>query len=662
MEKLFLAVLNMSMTASLLIIAVLLIRLVLKKAPRWISGLLWGIVAVRLICPFSIESIFSLIPSAEPIPQEITVMEEPQVTTGIQIVNSVVNPILEGHFSPDSTAVVNPMQSFMTISSAVWMVGIFGLLVYAAISYLLLCQRVKGSIPWEKRVRLCDYIETPFILGVIRPRIYLPSGLTKEQYAHVIAHEEAHLSRGDHIWKPLGFLILAVHWFNPFVWVAYILLCKDIEIACDEKVIRAMEEDSAATYAQTLLDCSRERRFVLMCPIAFGEVSVKERIKHVLNFRKPTIWVIIAAMIACIVVAICFLTNPKGEDVLPIDGQQGNIEDLDSTREVIDKVDADPIYEGETTQEEGQKTDETLPDKTWQSDLDGGYSYGEYTDELLFNFGGSFLLSDTYEEPKHGEGAPEGWYALGGAGICIDPSYADRETFESGKLIGYDWLDNHSGCAKLAVFCVGEYSCCLYQYQFDLFTAPQVAELKEETKLLSEYWVVFYTKGEGKPLYLKFFNCDYFSRQQAMENIAPGAAILLDEEAKPVISSVENNEGNEFTSEVLAYINRLDDTTLAFDRVEWVTVPSERAAELGIAVDDAPNGFRVYNETEKAEELPLADNCSFKPLDWYGNYERIDVTREEMQRILDERKGTNIPYHLMLENNKIVEIVEQYVP
>ena len=634
MEKLFLTVLNMSMTASLLIIVVLLIRLILKKAPRWINCLLWGIVAVRLICPFSFESIFSLIPSAEPIPPEITVMEEPQVTTGIQIVNSVVNPFLEHHFAPVSAAAVNPMQLLTTISSAVWMVGVLGLLVYAVISYLLLYQKVKGSIPWGKGVRLCDYIESPFILGVIRPRIYVPSGLTDEQFAHVIAHEKAHLCRRDHIWKPLGFLILAVHWFNPFVWAAYRFLCKDIEIACDEKVVRAMEEDSAIAYAQTLLDCSQERRSVLICPIAFGEVSVKERIQHVLHFRKPTLLIMMMALLACIVVAICFLTNPKPADSLPAEEQQ-----------------------------EVQKTDETLPDNTWQEiDLGGGYSYGEYTDELLFNFGGSFLLSDTYIEPKHGEGAPEGWFSLGGAGICIDPSYADRETFESGKLIGYDWLDNHSGCSKLAVFCVGPYSCCLYQYQFDLFTAPQMTELTEETKQFSEYWVVFYTKGEGKPLYLKFFNCDYFTQQQAMDNIAPGAAILLDEEAKPVISSVENNGGNEFTSKVLAYINRLDDTTLAFDRVEWVTVPSERAAELGIAAEDAPNGFRVYNETVTAEELPLADNCRFQPLDWYADFERIEVTREEMQRILEERKGTHIPYYLVLENNKIIEIVEQYVP
>ena len=314
MEKLFLTVINMSLTASIILLVAMLIRVFLKKVPRWISCVLWGMVAFRLVCPFSLESVFSLMPSAEPVPQEIMVMEEPKFTTGIQAVNQAINPILTEHFAPNPVETVNPMQVVVFIASKVWLLGVLILISYAVISYLLLYKKVQESISFEGKVKICDYIETPFILGIMKPYIYVPSGLSEEQFAHVIAHEKAHLKRLDHFWKPFGFLLLTIHWFNPLVWVVYAMLCKDIEIACDEKVIRDMKKANAVSYAQTLLECSQERRFVLMCPLAFGEVSVKERIKHVLNFKKPAFWVIVIALVSCVVIAVCFLTNPKKEE------------------------------------------------------------------------------------------------------------------------------------------------------------------------------------------------------------------------------------------------------------------------------------------------------------------------------------------------------------
>lgn len=337
MEKLFLTIFNMSLTASIILLVTMLIRVFLKKAPRWISCVLWGMVAFRLICPFSLESVFSLVPSAEPIPQEIMVMDEPQLSTGIPVVNQAINPIITQHFAPSMVETVNPMQITVFIASKVWLIGALILFGYAVISYFLLYKKVRGSISFEGRVKLCDYIESPFILGILNPYIYVPSGLPEEQCVHVIAHEKAHLKRLDHLWKPLGFLILTIHWFNPLVWVAYILLCKDIEIACDEKVIRDMERANATSYAQTLLECSQERRFILMCPLAFGEVSVKERIKHVLNFKKPAFWVIMVALVSCIVIAVCFLTNPKKE-ANSIEINEGTNVEIGQTNEVENDI------------------------------------------------------------------------------------------------------------------------------------------------------------------------------------------------------------------------------------------------------------------------------------------------------------------------------------
>lgn len=314
MEKLFLSVLNMSLIASVMVVVAVFVRLMLKKAPRWIVCLLWGLVAVRLVCPFSFESVLSLIPSAEPIPQEITLMENPQIDTGIYIVNNVVNPIISDTVTSDSLASVNKVEATVRIASYIWLFGIVCLTGYAVVSYIMLYRKTKGAISVGDRIKISDYIETPFILGIIRPFVYVPSGISDEQFKHIIAHENAHLKRLDYLWKPMGFIILSIHWFNPFVWIAYIMLCKDIEIACDEKVIRELAKNDITAYAQTLLNCSQERRIILMCPIAFGEVSVKERIKHVLSFKKPAFWIILVAVIVCAIVAVCFLTNPKREE------------------------------------------------------------------------------------------------------------------------------------------------------------------------------------------------------------------------------------------------------------------------------------------------------------------------------------------------------------
>lgn len=311
MERIFLAILNRSLTAGILVMVVLFVRLLLRKAPKWISCLLWAIVAVRLVCPFSVESIFSLVPSSEPIPENITVMQNPEITTGIPMINNAVNPVLSNTLTPEPGAGANPMQIVLAVASGVWMIGMVVLFAYAVISYLILYKKVRESVLFTDRVKICDHIETPFIFGVLDPHIFIPSGLSGERLEHVMAHENAHLKRLDHMWKPVGFLILTLHWFNPLVWLAYILLCKDIEIACDEKVIRDMEKKEAASYSQTLLECSLERRNILKCPLAFGEVSVKERIDHVLHFKKPAFWIVFIAVLSCLIVAVCFLTNPR---------------------------------------------------------------------------------------------------------------------------------------------------------------------------------------------------------------------------------------------------------------------------------------------------------------------------------------------------------------
>ena len=314
MTDLFLKILNMSISAGWLVLVVVFLRFLLKKSPKWINVLLWGMVAIRLVCPISLESVFSLIPSTETVSPEIMLDPTPEIHSGISSVNSIVNPIIAASFTPQPLTSANPLQIWIPVASCLWSLGIYILLIYTAVSYLRLRRRVSTAVHLRDNIYQTEQIPSPFVLGILRPRIYLPFALSEEDLPHVIAHEQTHIHRRDHWWKPLGFLLLTIHWFNPLMWLAYILLCRDIELACDEKVIKALGRDQRADYSQALLKCSVSRKMITACPLAFGEVGVKQRVKNVLNYKKPAFWVILVSVIICILVAVCFLTDPVAKN------------------------------------------------------------------------------------------------------------------------------------------------------------------------------------------------------------------------------------------------------------------------------------------------------------------------------------------------------------
>ncbi|MBQ1533192.1 MAG: hypothetical protein IIZ64_00050, partial [Erysipelotrichaceae bacterium] len=316
MDAVFLKILNMSITASWLILAVIFARSLLNKAPRWIICMLWGLVAIRLVCPFSFESVFSLIPSSETIPADIAMQHSPAIDSGITIVNETINPLIAESFTPAIEDSANPLQIYIPIISVIWLAGVAVMLGYALISYLKLRKEVSANIAISENVFACDEVKAPFILGVFRPAIYVPSSMQGKTLELVIRHENAHLKRYDHLWKPLGFLLLSVYWFHPLCWIAYILLCRDIKMACDEKVITDMEKEEIASYSQALLNCSFSRKKITACPLAFGEVGVKERIKGVLNYRKPTFWIMTAAIVVCVILAVFLMSDPYSNSSL----------------------------------------------------------------------------------------------------------------------------------------------------------------------------------------------------------------------------------------------------------------------------------------------------------------------------------------------------------
>ena len=311
MSHLFLKILNMSISASYVVLVVLLLRLLFKKAPKWIAVILWGIVALRLVCPVSIESVLSLIPRAEVVSPDIMLDRTPEINTGIPIINEVINPVIGNSFAPDPLTSANPLQLWIPTLALIWLLGVVSMLAYALISYARLRRRVSTAVRLREELYQSENVTSPFVLGIFKPRIYLPFCMEEKAMAYVIAHERSHVRRLDHWWKPLGFLLLAVHWFNPLMWVGYLLLCRDIELACDERVIGTLDRDARADYSEALLACSVNRRLISACPLAFGEVGVKARIKSVLHYKKPAFWIVVAAVAVCVAVAVCFLTNPK---------------------------------------------------------------------------------------------------------------------------------------------------------------------------------------------------------------------------------------------------------------------------------------------------------------------------------------------------------------
>lgn len=354
MEMIFLNVFNRSLAAGWLILAVIVVRFLLKKAPRRLSCVLWAVVAVRLLCPFFPVSSFSLIPSGETISAEVVrFAPAPAIDSGIPALNEALNPMIGERFAPAPGTSVNPLYIWTAIAGIVWLVGVAVMAGYALLGSLRMRSVVREAVPLgmcgesyetgeveacgesyetgeagtcaephrarplesgaalPDNVWLCDAVRSPFILGIVRPKIYLPSGITREQMLCILAHEQAHVERLDHCLKPFGWLLLSVYWFHPLVWIAYMLFCRDLELACDEKVVGGMDLDGRKAYSHALLACSLQRKMIFSYPLAFGEIGVRERVKGILHYRKPAGWLAAVAVLACAAVAVCFLTDPK---------------------------------------------------------------------------------------------------------------------------------------------------------------------------------------------------------------------------------------------------------------------------------------------------------------------------------------------------------------
>ena len=365
MQDFFLGLLNKSIAAGWLVLAVIVLRLALKKAPKWIMGVFWAFVAVRLICPFSFESMLSVLPKADAIPQELITAGSSAAGGGdlpllSQEENASGSPVSAGEAGTDL------LQIILFFAPMVWAAGTAALFVYMLVSVLRIRRNVQESIWLEDNVWVCDRIPSPFVLGVFRPRIYLPSSVSETDRRYVIFHEKAHIKRHDTIWKPLGFLLLGVYWFNPLLWIGYSLFCKDIELACDENVLKNAGSDIRQPYSSALISCSAPKKTVAGGPLAFGEDGIKGRVKNILRYKKPSFWILLAAAAACAVTAVCLLTDP-----MPRESKQP------SANIVVNEIGSERQEGGNEAAEVQSENGELLLKIRWNNGSEHSICYGE---------------------------------------------------------------------------------------------------------------------------------------------------------------------------------------------------------------------------------------------------------------------------------------------
>ena len=566
MNELFLKIINMSISASWLVLAVLILRFVLKKAPKWVNVLLWGIVAVRLICPFSFESALSLIPSAETFPAQVISGPSFDVQTGIAPVDNRINDYLGDRYFEGVTVPTNNGNNVMTILTIVWIIGILLLVTYTIISYQRLNRKIDTAIRYKDNIFQSENVSSPFVLGIINPRIYLPFSMNEQDLEHVVAHEQAHIRRKDHWWKPLGFLLLTIHWFNPLMWLAYVLLCRDIELACDEKVIKELGNEQRADYTQALVACSVNRRMIAACPLTFGEVGVKERVKSVMNYKKPAFWIVILASISCAAVAVCFLTNPVTKNTIVL-GANYDIEKVLYAVTVGDEVSTEPplqycitadyhLYYQQTEGEDWNYLGALTPYKLTNDELNGYMPVDDMRkDAKVHQIADAYILrveNDNFYlvfQTKDGKTyLAYGWEDVGERGQAgsddtrLRRLYLLNSSFHSGYV-------NVNFFQRSLVNTVGNYVYNFANFESDKIPGYHITGFKSgsstnHNEMKDLGFAVFQTTGEG----YRLIDCKVYENAALVEN---GIFFCSD----PAVADINGEMRNDNTFDILLILN-----------------------------------------------------------------------------------------------------------
>lgn len=697
MEKIFLQIINMSIISTYVILFIILARLLLKRAPKIFSYGLWAIAFLRLVFPFSFESIFSLISiNTNTIPENIAYTPAPQIQSGIRVVDGAVNRVLSTPTPIESS--VNPMQIWISAASLIWVVGLVLLLAYSLLSTLRLARKLKSASHYYDNIYVMDSIGTPFVFGLVKPKIYLPNNLAKSEEPYIIKHEETHIKRKDHIIKFIAFIILSIHWFNPMVWLAFHLMVEDMEKSCDESVIKELGYGIKKDYSNSLLSLSLGRRTIGGSPIAFGENNTKSRIKNVLNYKKPKFWVTILAMVVIIVLAVGLLSNPPDNSIHT--GDETNIgetaedfalEYIDKQIEILEKAEWGDfkIVNKEITKLEKLFTlDDILPTSVelWKLEyrlkpesvegvvLAGGM-YVE--DGWLYDQGpaGNPILAFTYEN--------DNLVYLGN----VNTLESDVDTLESAALAVRRLLENEG------ILPNESYEGDHVVIKFPLSTGETSQLLLSQPVVQGDsgIWAVErWMDGNGN-VYLSHQDLE---ADMSIEEYYRKLQIESDQNAKPWLTDpvevaydyiinvlgqvlVKKNDLvvinpatiDDFyetpVSHYIGYITMMtvEDRIFHLDRVEFITREDEdRIAELGLNIDyDMPNGFYIHNSNTYPTSLDVSDETIYLILDWTDLSKHKSLTKEEFVEYNNSIEYTPL-YHVYTKDGFVTRIEEQYIP
>ncbi|SKC36064.1 M56 family metallopeptidase [Maledivibacter halophilus] len=687
MDKVFLQIINMSITSSYVILFVIVARLFLKKVPKIFSYVLWSVVLFRLVCPFSFESIFSLIPfNKQTVPQNIMYLESPQIDSGFRAIDKTVNKSLPAQIV--GTASANPMEIWITLGEFIWLLGIVALVIYSVFTTIRLYKKIKFAEFISDNIYEMDEIKTPFVFGIIEPKIYLPINLFKTERDYVIKHEQIHIRRFDHIIKPFAFFVLCIHWFNPLVWIAFFLMGEDMELSCDESVIKEMGNDIKKDYSTSLLSMSTGKRIIGGSPLTFGENNIKGRIKNILSYKKPRFWVVVVVIISVVIVSIGLISDPHKKQLTVVDYANQFVEEEIRDFENIKGSDV-KIVDRKITKLEKMDTFYDMlpyPIEIWRLEyhlkpddinkvmIAGGLSEVDGWITEYASGGGKVMLIFSYEHSKP--------HYLGNLwGVERDlTTIAGRETELRSFLEGMNLLphETYKGKHILVKFPISTGETC------QLFLSQPV--IKGDSGIWCvERWMdgngnIYYVTPDAKGIIGDYYKelqkqCDDGHKQFLLDplqvafqyinnDIGLGQNVSLDELVVQYYAKIEDfQEVPE--SHFIGFISdfNIEKALFHLDRIEWLTDnDTERLRELNIDANDMPNGFYIHNPNKYPMYCEVTDQTQYSIINWGEEITHKSVTLEEFIQYLEQYSEFAPPFRIVTKEGYVKSIIEQYVP
>ena len=692
MEKLFLEILNMSITASYAILIVVLVRLLLKGSPKIFSYAIWSVVFIRLVSPFTIESGFSLIPlNKSTLPQSIIYAQTPEIQSGITVIDRAVNNSLVSTISESSDR-VNPIQVWIGVGGDIWLLGLVILLAYSIFSAIKLVNKLNGATLIKGNIYETETISTPFVFGIINPKIYLPVGLSEKEANYIIKHEETHIKRFDHLLKPLAFIVVCVHWFNPLVWVAFFLMSDDMELSCDERVLKKMGNEIKKDYSSSLLSLSTGKRIIGGCPLAFGEAKTKGRIVNILNYKKPAFWIVVAAVVLVAGVSIGLLSNPATSKFTVEDYankyMQGKIENIESSEFTDVK-----IVDSKITKLEIVGTFDNLlpyPIEIWTLEyrlkpddmnnvmLAGGMNEidGWITEDSSMGKPMMVFSYKNFTKNKNPEYLGNIWN-----GEMDLSNLAGQETALRILLEGKGLLPNETYSGNHV----------LVKFQLSTGETCQLLLSQPVKKGDSGIWCVErWMDGTGNLYYERPITDKMISEyyQELQDDVDSGQRSELMDPLYVALDWINNDLGQNVTIDQLdsdfsatakdfmkspesTYLGYISDFTIGdnsnpyfhLDQVEWLTEEdAERLKALNINPKDLDNGYYIYNPNNYPMFHQVTEDTTYSIIDWAGDAKQKTVSFDEFLDSFEKYGETMPPYRVVTKDGYVTSITEHYIP